>query len=573
MSATSILLGLAGDVGLLLWGTYMATSGVLRGYGTDMRRWLGRSLDGRVKAFLAGLIVTVALQSSTATSLMATSFVSSGIIDLASGLSVMLGANVGTTLIVQVLSFNLAIVAPILILVGVVAFRRGDGNAQVEELGRILIGLGLMLLSLNMLVRTSVPVEKTPLIGTILRSLVGQPVLAILTAAGLTWACHSSVAVMLFIVSLVTSGAIAPVPALALVLGTNLGGTLPAYFESGSTTAQRLPLGNLLIRAVGCVAMAPLLPFIARLLFVIEPQPARMVVNFHTLFNVALAAIFIAPADKIARLLIRLLPDPLLPVDPGVPQYLEEAALQNASVALVNAAREALRMADMIETMLMGALEVFRTDDRKRAAEISHMDEALDRLSAALRHYLAELAGEALNEEDSIRSQEIFSFVINIEHVGDIIANNLLEFAVKKAERSQSFSQHELEEIGSMHAYVVESLKLGLAVFLRGDERAARQLVDRKALIWRMENEANDCYFHMLREEEIHKYGAGDVYLRVLRDLKRIHSHIAALAYPILDRAGLLQNRVIGPQADGAEHKMDKTRPAEILPPVSPEGK
>jgi phosphate:Na+ symporter len=570
MSATSILLGLAGDIGLLLWGTYMATSGVLRGYGTEMRRWLGRSLDGRVKAFLAGLVVTVVLQSSTATSLMATSFVSSGFIDLALGLSVMLGANVGTTLIVQVLSFNLAMVAPILILGGVVVFRRGDGNTQVEELGRILIGLGLMLLALNLLVRATVPVERAPLIGTILRSLVDQPVLAILTAAGLTWACHSSVAVMLFIVSLVNTGAITPVPALALVLGANLGGTLPAYFESGSTTARRLPLGNLLIRAVGCVAMAPLLPFIARMLFVIEPQPARMVVNFHTLFNVVLAVIFIAPADTVARLLIRLLPDPPLPADPGAPQYLEEAALENTSVALVNAAREALRMADMIKTMLMGALEVFRTDDRKRAAEISRMGEALDRLSASLRHYLAKLAGEAMNAEDSIRSQEIFSFAINIEHVGDIIASNLLEFAAKRAELSQSFSEYELKEIGSMHARVVESLELGLAVFLRGDERAARQLVDRKALIWRMENEANNCFFHMLRGAENHKDDdAGDVYLRVLCDLKRIHSHIAALAYPVLDRAGLLQNRVIGPQTDGAEHKMDKTTSAETLPPKS----
>ena len=561
MSATLTLIDLAGDVGLLLWGTHMVTTGVLRGYGTDMRR-LGRSLDGRMKAFLVGLVVTALLQSSTATGLMATSFASSGFIDVVSGLSVMLGANVGTTLIVQVLSFNLAMVAPLLVLSGVVVFRRGDGNTEVEELGRILIGLGLMLLALNMLVRTTAPVENAPLVGTILHSLVDQPVLAILVAAGLTWACHSSVAVVLFIVSLVTSGAIAPVPALALVLGANLGGTLPAYFEAGSATAQRLPLGNLLIRVAGCIAMAPFLPFIAHLLSAIQPQPARMVVNFHTLFNVALAAAFIAPVDSLAKLLIRLLPAPPASADPGLPQYLEEAALETASVALANAAREALRMADMIETMLTGALEVFRTDDRRRAAEISRMDEALDRLSVALRHYLAELAGEAMNEEDSIRSQEIFSFAINFEHVGDIIANNLLEFAAKRAQRGQSFSEHELKEIASIYAHVIESLKLGLAVFLRGDERTARQLVDRKALIWRMENEAAECYFRLPREAGSHMGQAGDVYLRILRDLKRIHSHIAALAYPILDRAGLLQNRLIEALADTAEEGGKTTWPS-----------
>jgi phosphate:Na+ symporter len=539
----------------------MVTSGALRGYGTDMRRWLGHSLDGRLKAFVAGLLVTAMLQSSTATSLMATSFASSGFIDLASGLSVMLGANVGTTLIVQVLSLNLAMITPILILGGVIVFHRGDGNTQVEETGRILIGLRLMLLALNLLVRTAAPVEKSPLVGTILRSLVGQPVLAILVAAALTWACHSSVAVMLFIVSLVTTDAIAPVPALAMVLGANLGGTLPAYFESGSTTARRLPLGNLLIRVTGCIAMAPLLSFLAPLLSAIEPQPARIVMNFHTLFNVTLAAFFIVPTDRFAKLLIYLLPAPQLPADPGAPQYLDEAALDNASVALANAARETLRMADMIETMLAGAVQVFRTEDHRRATEISSMDDALDRLSVAVRHYLAELAGEAMNEEDSIRSQEIFSFTLNIEHAGDIIANNLIEFAAKRAERGQSFSDHELEEISSMHAQVVESLKLGLAVFLRSDERAARQLVTRKTLIWRMEHDAAERYFHLLREAGTHKGDAGDVYLRILRDFRRIHSHIATLAYPILDRAGLLQNRVIGPSTNGEREWMSVVQP------------
>jgi len=191
MAATMILVNLAGEIGLLLWGRHMATSGVLRAYGTDVRRWLGRSLHHPMMAILAGMLVTALLQSSTATSLMATSFASSGVIDLASGLSVMLGANIGTTLIVQVLSFNLSVIAPLLILVGVIVFRRGDGDTQIEELGRILIGLGLMLLALSMLARTTAAVEAAPLAKAVLRSLIGQPVLAIVLAAAFTWACPS----------------------------------------------------------------------------------------------------------------------------------------------------------------------------------------------------------------------------------------------------------------------------------------------------------------------------------------------------------------------------------------------
>jgi phosphate:Na+ symporter len=234
MSATLTLLDLAGDVGLLLWGTHMVTTGVLRGYGTNFRRRLGRSLDRRLNAFMVGLAVTAILQSSTATGLMAASFAASGMIDLAPGLAAMLGANVGTTLIVQVLSFNVAILAPILILVGVAMFRHASGDTQFEELGRASIGLGLMLLALNLLVHSVASVESAPLLPTIVQSLVGQPFLAMLIAALLTWACHSRVAVVLLIVPLVTSGVVPLVPSPALVLGANLGGSLPAWFEAGS---------------------------------------------------------------------------------------------------------------------------------------------------------------------------------------------------------------------------------------------------------------------------------------------------------------------------------------------------
>jgi phosphate:Na+ symporter len=544
MSATLILLDLAGDVGLLLWGTHMVTTGVLRGYGTNFRRWLGHSLGTRLNAFLVGLAVTALLQSSTATGLMATSFTASGVIDLAPGLAVMLGANVGTTLIVQVLSFNIGVAAPILILAGVVLFRHGD-DGRVKNLGRIAIGLGLMLLALNLLVRTMTPIARAPEVPAIMHALASQSVLALLAAALLTWACHSSVAIVLLIVSLAKSGVLAPSAAMVLVLGANLGATIPPLLEAGSPVARRLPLGNMMIRVVGGIIALPFLPLISTLLARIDPDPARIAVNFHTAFNVALAALFIMPVGSLASLLILLLPDPAPSADPGLPRYLEEAALGTASVALVNASREALRMADMVQKMLVGALEVFRSQDQKRASRISRMDRTLDRLGVAVRHYLAELSGEELNEEDSFRSQEIFTFTINLDYVGDILANILMEFATSRAGQRRSFASEQFEEISSMQAEVLESLNLGLAVFLRGEEMTARRLVARKTLIWQMESKAAERYFSRLRETRGQNGSADDFHLRILRDLKRIHSLIAALAYPILDRAGQLQNRLV----------------------------
>src|SRR6516162_5245019 len=386
MSGTLILLQLGGYVGLLLWGTHMVSTGVERGFGAELRQWLGRRLSppgrgARLRAMLIGLAVTAVLQSSTATGLMATSFAARGALDLAPALAVMLGANLGSTLITQILAFDITVVAPILVLIGVVLFR-SSGNGSAKNLGRVGIGLGLMLLALGALGRTLVPVETAPPLRTVLRGLTGEPVLAVLIAGALTWACHSSVAVVLLIVSLATSGMIAPAASLALVLVANLGGTLPPLFEAGSGTARRLPLGNLLVRGAGCVVVLPLLAVIARLLPHFESAPARLVVDFHAAFNLALAVLFLPFTDRLAALLIRLVPDPPKPADPGKPIHLEPGALDTASVALANATRETLRMADMFEGMLRGAIEVFRSGDRHRAADISRTERIMDRLGA-----------------------------------------------------------------------------------------------------------------------------------------------------------------------------------------------
>ena len=542
MNGTFAFFDIFGYVALLLWGTHMVTSGVLRGFGSALRRWLGRYLGHRPAAFAFGVCLTALLQSSTATGMMATSFAANGFLGLSPGLVVMLGANVGTTLIVQVMSFDIALIAPILILLGTALHRRSD-DVRYRNLGRVGIGLGLMLLALHLLVLTMAPIQNAQALRAVMQSLSDEPMLALLAAALLTWLCHSSVAVVLLIVSFATAGVIDASEALALVLGANLGGTLPALLEAHTPVARRLPLGNVLVRAFGCLVCLPLLHPLTHWLAPLGASPARIAVNFHTAFNLGLALIFIFPVERFAQFLIRVQPESPRPADPGQPLYLDHAALDSANVALVNATRESMRMADTVESMLTSLVEVFGKDDAARAAAISRMDPWLDRLGIAIRQYLADLGGEALNEEDGERSQEIHAFVINIEHIGDITANNLMEFAAQKAERGQDFSADDIQDLAAMHAQIMESLRLGITVFMRGDLRAAQQLVERKELLWRLENEASDRHIRALREQR--DGGGGDVYLRILRDLKRIHSHLAALAYLPLERAGLLQDRLV----------------------------
>src|ERR1051325_10736894 len=187
------LIGFIGGGGLLLWGLPMVHRGMLRAFGPDLRALLAKGLNNRFTALGAGLGLTALLQSSTATALITSSFAAEEIVSLVPALAIMLGANIGTTLIVQVLSFNVAAVAPVLFIVGLVAFRSGP-RSRIKDLGRVSIGLGLMLLSLHILMDSLAPAEYAPGARVLLNAITGDPVLCILIGAVVTWAVHSSVA-------------------------------------------------------------------------------------------------------------------------------------------------------------------------------------------------------------------------------------------------------------------------------------------------------------------------------------------------------------------------------------------
>jgi phosphate:Na+ symporter len=538
-----ILLDLMGGVALLLWGLHMVRSGIVRAFGSDLRRFLGLALRNRFLAFLAGIFVTALLQSSTATGLMTASFVTDGAVDLVPALAIMLGANVGTTLIVQVLSFNVSAVAPVLFLVGVTAFKRG-GQTRTRDLGRVAIGVGLMVLSLHILLDTLEPAENAPAVRALLGAMTDEPLLCLLMAAALTWAAHSSMTVVLLVMSLSFSNFITPVASLALILGANVGSAINPLVEgshSDNPASRRLPLGNLLNRLIGCAIVLPFLHPIAAALTQLEPNPSRMAADFHTAFNVALAVIFILPLNALAALLTRFVPDRAKPNDPSTPLYLDESALATPSVALVCAARETLHIGDIIETMLRRTRTALMTDDRKLVADICRMDDAVDKLDEAVKLYVTKLTRESLHERDGHRAMEIISFSINLEHVGDIIDKNLMELAAKKIKRQVVFSKEGAAELEAFHQEVFDNLKLAFSVFMSGDVRIARQLVTEKAALRATEFAAAESHLARLREGRPESIESSSLHLDILRDLKRIHSHICSVAYPVLERAGELQ--------------------------------
>jgi phosphate:Na+ symporter len=537
-----VLLDLMGGVALLLWGLHMVLSGVLRAFGPDLRWLLGKALGNRFSAFGAGLGLTALLQSSTATGLMTTSLAADGVVNLVPALAIMLGANVGTTLIVQLLSFDIAAIAPVLFVIGLVIFRVG-GSSLARAIGRIAIGLGLTLLALHILLDTLTPAEQAPVVRTLLASITGDPVLCIIIAAVLTWAAHSSVAVVLLVMSLAYSQFVTPEAALALVLGANLGSAINPLLEAGrrdDPASRRLPVGNMINRLVGIVIAIPFLASIAREMTALQPDAAKMTAEFHMLFNVALAIVFIGPLDAMAALLVRILPEKRLPDDPSVPRYLDEAALETPPLALANAARETLRMGDAIECMLREVMTALMNNDRKLVADVSRRDNIADRLDDAIKLYVTKLTRDSLDEREGRRAMEIISFTINLEHIGDIIDKNLCELAVKKIKRRYQFSAEGAAELAAFHKRILDSLQGAFGIFMTGDVEAARRMLREKVELRKAELEAADRHFERLREGRPESLETTSLHLDILSDLKRIHSHICSVAYPVLEAAGEL---------------------------------
>ncbi|MHB2166759.1 Na/Pi cotransporter family protein [Alsobacter sp. R-9] len=548
MSAQHLVLNLLGGVALLIWATRMVRTGILRAFGENLRHIIARATDNRVKACFAGVAVAASLQSSAAAGLLVVSFAERGLIALAPALAVMLGADIGSTLVVQAMAVDLKALVPVLLVAGVAAFMLSS-SATVRQVGRIMIGLALMILALGLIVTASEPLRSNWLLAMVLQHLGDSPVLALVLAAGLTWLVHSSVATILLFVSLASAGVLEPKLALTMVLGANVGsGLIPLgmSFAAGATT-RRVLFGNLAFRAVGALAALALVDETAALLAGLG-APARQLAMFHTAFNIVLAVVFLPLTGKAADLLTRFVTEDRAPAAERRPEHLDDALLDRPAVALSGATREVLRLADTVELMLREAIHPFEDKDDARREEIRRLDSAVDRLQEEIKLYLTKLTRAPLATEDSRRAFDLILFITNLEHVGDIIDKNLLVLAAKKQRLGLSFSEEGWSELRALHAIAVEQMRLAVTVFVTRDTGLARELVEAKDKVRIIEKEATENHLRRLREGAVASIETSSLHLDMLRDLKRIVAHLTTVAHPILEEAGeLRESRLRGP--------------------------
>jgi phosphate:Na+ symporter len=536
------LLNLLASVALLVWGTHIVRTGILRVFGADLRRFLSKSVATRPSAFLSGLAVTALVQSSSATALIASSFVSQGLIALGPALVIMLGADVGTAIMALVLSLDLRWISPLLIFFGVVFFLTLR-NTRAGQLGRVAIGLGLILLALQLVNQATAPITQAQGVKVIFASLSGDMMLDILIGAAITVLSWSSLATVLLSATFAASGVITVPEGMALVLGANIGSGLLALVVAlrAPGEGRRVAVGNLLFKVAGCVIFLIGMQFAIRMISNLDQDPARQVLHFHIAFNATIAILFFFFTNQVAALVTRVVPGGAAAGGQVEPRHLDSGALVTPALALANAARETLRIGDIIEQMLDGMLKVIQTDDKKLVEDMIRLDDDVDRLYTAVKLYLSQISREALDEKDGRRWAEIMQLTINLEHVGDILESTFQDLRDKKIAHRLHFSEAGMSEIQELHDRLVSNLRLGLSVFLNGDLKSAQMLIAQKEEFRDLERRYAGTHLDRLSGQTVQSIETSSLHLDVISDMRRINSFFCSTAYPILEQAGQLR--------------------------------
>lgn len=544
-----MLLHIIAGVCLLLWGVTLLRLGVTRGFGAELRRFLSMCTNNRLKAFFAGLGMTTVLQSSMATTLIVTAFAGQGLMNASTGLAIILGADVGTTLVAQLFSLDLSWMMPVCMVGGYVLYSASN-NGKIKNLGRICIGLALMLMALALIKTGSAPLKQSEILPLILKPLASDPFFAVLLAALFTWIAHSSLAIVLLLMSLVASGVLPLTLGLYMVLGANVGGTIAPLISTlrDNPSAMRIPLGNMMIRVVGVLGAIPLLSLVMPYLERFQPDDARQIVDFHTAFNILLAILFLPFTGVLNRILKKALPDKPVTNDPSMPRYLNDKDMVMPSVALAACARETLRMGDIVQQMLEDTLKVLKTNDEKLLERIKEEDNTVDRLYGAIKNYMAKLSQEFMDAKEAQRYVQILTFSTNIEHVGDVIDKNLMPLAHKKIKNQHHFSNAGFQEIEHMHKLVLESVQLAQSLFISGDRDSARRLVEGKEVIRKAEIDGMATHIQRLRGGVPETIATSSLHLDIIRDYRRINTYICTVAFPILEESGEIHETRLRPK-------------------------
>ncbi|WP_448722582.1 Na/Pi cotransporter family protein [Pseudomonas farris] len=529
------LLNLLSAVTLLIWGTHIVRTGILRVYGSNLRHVIAHNMSRRWLAFVAGIMVTAMVQSSNATAMLVTSFVGQGLMALTPALATMLGADVGTALMARVLTLDLSWLSPLLIFLGVIFFLSRK-QTRVGQMGRVSIGLGLIILALQLIVEAAAPITQAQGVKVIFASLTGDILLDALVGALFAMVSYSSLAAVLLTATLAGASVISLPVAIGLVIGANIGSGILAFLSTSMQNAagRQVALGSLLYKLIGLLLIIPVLDPLVHWIDSLDFSPQEMVIGFHLLYNTVRCLILLPSVGPMARLCAWLLPERPDINGTAKPRHLDPTALVTPSLALANAARETLRIGDLVDSMLEAMLDVLRGKQTAVTQEIRRLTDDVEALYSAIKLYLAQMPREDLSEQDSRRWAETIELAINLKLSSDLIERMLRKVQQQKTSQRRSFSEVGLEELAGLHSQLIANLRLGLSVFLSADPESARQLLREKRRFRAQERRLAHAHVSRLNRKIVQSIETSSLHLELIADMRRLNSLFCSSAYAVL---------------------------------------
>lgn len=530
-----MLLTIAGGVALLLFAVRYLRKGLDRLFGERLGIWIQRAGSGRGRAIGTGLGVSVLAPSSTTISLLAVQSVQSGHMTARQMLSVMLGANIGMTIMVQLVALELNIVSPAMILLGVMLYQYTRAT-RTRGIGQIILSLGLIFLAMG-LIKAAVPAEIDPAsdLGKLIAIAENYPVMLMLLAGLLTMITQSSTATIGLVIGMISVGAVGYSVAVPVVLGANVGLAVTTLLIGWrQIDSRRLAFGNLALKVVVALIGLALLPMLLRWL---EASPGPMtnkVAMVHTGFNVVLALIGLPLVGLLATMLERIVPAPPAGATFG-PKYLKAARGEGTTLAMGQSLREIMHVAEIVRSMFDDIWRALKTNDDALARAVARRDDQVDLLDEEIKTFLTRLVTDDVDRRDRDEQMRQLRYLSELETIGDIIDKNISELVIKKIRHGANFSPEGEKELDTFQQRVAENLLIADTAFTTKDRKLAEQLLRHKDKLGRMEQELRDRHFSRLTSGKRQSHETSAIHLDLLTHLKRVNSAVSHVAYAVLE--------------------------------------
>ena len=526
-------------IALMLLGIRSLRGGSERLFGARLRRMLQRATKGSLRSTLAGFVISILTPSSTAVALLSVEAINAGYMTFPQVLALMLGANVGFTITVQLLAFKFYAYNAIFVALGTPLYLFSR-RQNLRGTGQMLLGIGFLLLAIQIVSATVAPLKESADVREIIRVLENHPLWLIALAILLEVALQSSTTTIGIAIALCAQGVLPVSAGVAVVIGANIGIGVTALIAGfARTETRRMAIGNLFFKLVGAAVCVPLMPWLISMLSMLsipgETHDTQLIANAHTLFNVTLAVVFLPLVPGVAGVIQRIVPGKPEKEEGTGPRYLDPTALESPALALGQATREILHMADDVRTMLRDAHRAFREGDEGLCARVQQQDDVVDSLDNEIKTYITKLSEHALNRDESRREVALLAFANELESIGDIIDKNLIELAKKKIGLRVDFSKDGWVELEEFFQKVLENFEIAVSAFASQDRALAEKLLRHKHHINERERELRNRHFHRLHEGLVESIETSAIHLDVLTNLKHINSHLTAVAYPILE--------------------------------------